>query len=87
MLALVLWQGLKLAAVGAAVGLVLALGAAQVISGLLYGVSPVDPLVLTVVAVGLGGVALLASFVPARRALSWQTTAPDGRHRPRRCPT
>lgn len=67
-LALVLWQGLKLAAVGAAVGLVLALGAAQVISGLLYGVSPVDPLVLTVVAVGLGGVALLASFVPARRA-------------------
>jgi ABC-type antimicrobial peptide transport system permease subunit len=67
-LALVLRQGLKLAAIGLAAGLALSLGAAQLIAGLLFGVSPADPLVLMAVAIGLGAVALLASYIPARRA-------------------
>ncbi len=67
-LGLVLGQGMKLAAVGVALGLVLAVAATQLLSSLLFGVSPQDPLVLGVVAAGLGGVALLASYVPARRA-------------------
>jgi putative ABC transport system permease protein len=67
-LALVLRQGLKLAAIGLAAGLALSLGAAQLIAGLLFGVSPADPLVLIAVAIGLGAVALLASYIPARRA-------------------
>lgn len=67
-LGLVLRQGMKLAGVGVVLGLVLALGAAQVIAGLLFGVSAADPLVLMAVASGLGAVALLATYVPARRA-------------------
>jgi predicted permease len=67
-LSLVLRQGLKLAGIGVAIGLALSLGAAQLIAGLLFGVSPADPPVLLAVAVGLGAVALLASYIPARRA-------------------
>jgi predicted permease len=67
-LKLVLRQGLQLAAIGLAIGMAMALAAAQLIAGLLIGVSPADPLVLLAVAVGLAAVALLASYLPARRA-------------------
>jgi len=65
---MVLRQGLVLAAVGVAIGLALALGLTRLMSTQLYGVSPVDPVTFAVVAIGLLGVALLASYLPARRA-------------------
>ena len=67
-LALVVRQGLALAAVGVALGLLASAGATRLIAGLLFGVSPTDPLTFAVVAVLLTLVALLACLVPARRA-------------------
>jgi putative ABC transport system permease protein len=68
-LRLVLGQGVGLTLAGLAAGLVFALlVATPVMSKILYGVSPTDPLVFTVVAAVLGLTALLACYVPARRA-------------------
>lgn len=61
--------GLKLALLGVAAGVALAFGVTRFIAAFLYGVKPTDPLTYTAVAVGLVGVALLACYVPARRAL------------------
>jgi ABC-type antimicrobial peptide transport system permease subunit len=60
---------LGLAIAGAAVGLVGALIVSHSMAGLLYGVKPTDPLTFSCVALLLLGVALLACYVPARRAL------------------
>ena len=57
-----------LAALGVAAGIGAALGLTRLMTALLFGVSPVDPPTYGVVALGLGGMALLASYVPARRA-------------------
>ena len=65
---MVLLQGFKLASVGVAVGVALALGLTRLMSSLLYEVKPVDPATFAVVAVGLLVVAVLASYIPARRA-------------------
>jgi len=67
---LFLRHGLLLAGIGVALGLGAAAGLTRLMSALLYGVSPLDPLTYGAVAVGLAGVALLASYVPARRAMS-----------------
>jgi len=67
---MVLWQGARLAAIGGAIGLALALGAAQLISSLLFGVSPLDPLTYVATVAVLGAVTLAATLVPARRAAS-----------------
>jgi putative ABC transport system permease protein len=67
-LRLVVGQGLRLAVAGVALGLVLALGLGRLLGGLLYGVAPADPLTLLTVPLLLTLVALLASWVPARRA-------------------
>jgi predicted permease len=64
----VLGEGLKLAAIGAAIGLAAAFGLTRVMTSLLYGVSPTDPLTFTVVAVLLVTAALAACYFPARRA-------------------
>jgi putative ABC transport system permease protein len=69
-LRMVLRQGLGLAIAGAAVGLVCALVVSHLMAGLLYGVRPTDPLTFAGVAVLLIGVALLACYIPARRATS-----------------
>jgi len=68
-LRLVLGQGIILTGIGIAVGLGAALAATRVMSSLLYGVSTTDPFTFVVVPVLLTGVALAASFVPARRAM------------------
>jgi len=67
-LRLVIGRGMLLAAVGAAVGIAVSLGATRLMSGFLYGVSPVDPVTLVGVPLVLGLVALLACYLPARRA-------------------
>jgi predicted permease len=65
---MVVGQGLLIFAVGAAVGLGLAFAVTRLMSGLLFGVEPVDPLTFALVPFGLLVVALLASYLPARRA-------------------
>jgi predicted permease len=60
-------SGMKLVAVGGAVGLLLAAAASQLLSRLLYGVPPLDAATFVTVPVVLGIVAFLASWVPARR--------------------
>ena len=67
-LRLVLRQGLKLTIIGAAIGLVGAYLATRAITSVLYGVSATDPLTFGLVSLLLVFVALLASYVPARRA-------------------
>jgi putative ABC transport system permease protein len=68
-LRMVVRQGLGLAIAGAAVGLVCALIVAHLMAGLLYGVRPSDPLTFGGVALLLIGVALVACYIPARRAI------------------
>jgi predicted permease len=67
-LAMVLRQGLSLAAVGTVVGLIGAFALTRLIRSLLYEVRPDDPLTFAAVATALLLVALTASFLPARRA-------------------
>jgi predicted permease len=67
-LRLVLKQGMLLALVGAAVGVLVALPVARLASGLLYGVSGTDPLTYVGITLLLMSVALLACYLPARRA-------------------
>jgi ABC-type antimicrobial peptide transport system permease subunit len=61
-------QGVVLASVGVAIGLVAALGVTRLMTSLLYEVHSVDLLTYAAVAAGLIGVAALASYLPARRA-------------------
>ena len=68
-LRLVLREGLAPTLIGIAAGIIAALAAARVIETLVFGVSPSDPLTLAAVAATLVLVALLASLVPALRAL------------------
>jgi putative ABC transport system permease protein len=65
---LVLTQGLGLAGIGLIIGLGGAYAVTRLLESLLYGVTATDPLTFGVVALILGAVALLASYLPARRA-------------------
>ncbi len=67
-LRLVIAQGLKLAAAGAAAGLVLAAALSRLIAGMLFGVRPTDAASFAACLALVMGVAALASFLPARRA-------------------
>ncbi|HTX65493.1 MAG TPA: ABC transporter permease [Opitutaceae bacterium] len=67
-IALVLRQAMKLVALGLVLGLAAAAGAAQLLRSLLFAVRPLDPLVFSGVTVLFAGVALLAAWLPARRA-------------------
>jgi putative ABC transport system permease protein len=69
MLGMVLRQSLTLVVIGIAIGFVVALGATRVMATLLYGVGANDFSIYAVVIVLLGGAALLASYIPARRAM------------------
>jgi ABC-type antimicrobial peptide transport system permease subunit len=67
-LRMVVGQGLRLAGAGLAIGLLGALGLTRLMTGLLYGTSPTDPLTFAAVVGVLAAVAFLASWLPARRA-------------------
>jgi putative ABC transport system permease protein len=66
----VIGRGLRLAAVGAAGGLVLGFLVSRMLSGLLYGIAPWDPLVFSVATLAVMLATALASYLPARRAVS-----------------
>ncbi len=67
-LKLILGKGLLLAGTGIAIGLILSAISAPMIAGLLYGVHPIDVIVFVTVPLILLVVALLATYIPARRA-------------------
>ncbi|MGH9871746.1 MAG: ABC transporter permease [Pyrinomonadaceae bacterium] len=68
-LLLIIRQGMTLALAGLAIGLVIAFGVAQLVAKLLFGVSPLDPVTFAGVSLLLGAVAMLACYIPARRAV------------------
>ena len=68
-LLLVLRQGIWLALAGSVTGIAGALLLSRLMRKLLYGVQPTDPATFAVVATGLGLVAMLACYIPARRAM------------------
>jgi ABC-type antimicrobial peptide transport system permease subunit len=68
-LAIILRQGLGIALAGSVIGLAGALVVSRLMATLLYGVRPTDPLTFAGVALLLIGVALLACYIPARRAI------------------
>jgi ABC-type antimicrobial peptide transport system permease subunit len=65
---LVIRQGVTLVLLGAGIGLAGALGASRLVQGMLYGGSALDPLTFIGVPFVLLGVAMLAIWIPARRA-------------------
>jgi len=67
-LAMVVWSGLRLAAVGLTVGIALAVALSRTLSVLLFETTGTDPLTFFAVAGVLGAIALLACLLPARRA-------------------
>ncbi|MBA3830547.1 MAG: ABC transporter permease [Chthoniobacterales bacterium] len=69
MLTMILRQSLSVVAIGLTIGLVAALAATRLLASLLYGVGANDLLTYVAVIFLLGGAALLASYIPARRAM------------------
>lgn len=68
-LRLIVGESARLAAIGLVIGIALSFAATQLISSLLFGVKATDPLTFLAVALLLTVVALLASYIPARRAM------------------
>jgi len=67
-LQMIVRQGLRLALIGTALGLLGALLLTRLLKSMLFGVKPTDPVTFVAVSILLAAVALLASYVPARRA-------------------
>ncbi|HEU4391453.1 MAG TPA: ABC transporter permease [Blastocatellia bacterium] len=67
-LSLIIGRGLRLTLVGLAIGLAVASALTRVMSSLLFGISAIDPVTFLGIALMLGSVATVASYVPARRA-------------------
>jgi len=65
---LVVWQGMQPALIGVAVGMITAFAASRYIASMLYGVSALDPITFVLVPLFLATIALLATYLPARRA-------------------
>lgn len=72
---MVLREGLALAGIGIVAGLMAAAVAARALSGMLYGIGATDPATFAVVPVALGLIALMATYLPARRATRVDPTA------------
>jgi ABC-type antimicrobial peptide transport system permease subunit len=68
LLAMVIRRGMRLTLMGLAIGVAGALALTRLLGSLLFGISPRDPVTLVVVAAVLSSVALLACYIPARRA-------------------
>ncbi|MGB7028997.1 MAG: ABC transporter permease [Candidatus Acidiferrum sp.] len=66
---MVLGEGMRITLVGVGIGIVAALGLTRLIAKIIYGVGAADPITFGVVAILLTGVALLACYIPARRAM------------------
>jgi putative ABC transport system permease protein len=73
-LRLVIARGLQLVALGVTIGLAGSLALTRLLGTLLWGVTPTDPLTYVVVIMALVTVAMLACYVPARRALEIEPT-------------
>jgi putative ABC transport system permease protein len=73
-LRLVLGEGARMAALGVVIGIGASLAITRVMSSLLFGISATDPATFIGVAVLLGGVALIASYIPTRRAMRLDPT-------------
>lgn len=69
-LKMVMGQGLRLTAIGLGIGFAAALAASRLLSPLLYGIGANDPSTMAAVAAGLAAIALLACYLPARKAMS-----------------
>jgi putative ABC transport system permease protein len=65
---MILLQGMRLAVIGVAIGIAAGLGLTRLLASFLFGVQPRDPLVFIAVPILLTAVALLACYIPARRA-------------------
>jgi putative ABC transport system permease protein len=68
-LRLMLGDGMKMTLIGVAIGVLAALLVTRLMQNMLFGVSAADPLTFAAVAVILSGVALLACYLPTRRAM------------------
>ena len=68
-LKMVLGEGMRITLVGVGIGIVAALGLTRLIAKIIYGVGAADPITFGVVTILLTGVALLACYIPARRAM------------------
>jgi predicted permease len=69
-LGMVMGECFRIAAIGAAIGIPLALVSGRLMSSMLYELAPYDPLTLCVALAGVAGISLAAGFLPARRAAS-----------------
>jgi ABC-type antimicrobial peptide transport system permease subunit len=70
----VLREGMQLTAVGTALGLVAALLSTRFLAGLLFAVTPTDPLTFVSITAMIAATSFLACFIPARRATSVDAT-------------
>ena len=66
---MILGDGARMALAGIGIGLLAALGLTRLISGMLFGVKPTDILTFTLVSLMVCAIAILACYVPARRAM------------------
>jgi putative ABC transport system permease protein len=67
-LRMIMWEGSIMLISGVAIGLLLAIATAKILSGILYGVGALDPVAFTVAPAVLAVAALIATWLPARRA-------------------